>query len=176
MSQKLPVTEKVGYALGDMAANFVFQFIIALQVTFYVDVFGLSAAEAGTMFFVIGIAVAFINPIMGVIADRTNTKWGKFRPWLIWTALPFGSIGTNTNFSSGIINEKTEGFCGEISGTFHRGDQKLRYSIGARWIRTLQSLTGYATVPDPRNAGATSASSDDLLDGARYPNLIQPAT
>jgi len=96
MTQKLPFTEKVGYACGDLAANFVFQFMIALQVTFYVDVFGLSAAEAGTMFFVIGIAVAFINPIMGVIADRTNTKWGKFRPWLIWTALPFGIIGVLT--------------------------------------------------------------------------------
>lgn len=96
MAQKLPVTEKVGYALGDLAANFVFQFMIALQVTFYVDVFGLSAVAAGTMFFVVGIAVAFVNPIMGVIADRTSTKWGKFRPWLIWTALPFGIIGVLT--------------------------------------------------------------------------------
>lgn len=96
MTQKLSVTEKVGYALGDMAANFVFQFMITLQVTFYVDVFGLSASHAATMFFVIGIAVAFVNPIMGVIADRTVTRWGKFRPWLIWTALPFGIIGVLT--------------------------------------------------------------------------------
>ena len=96
MAQKLPVGEKVGYALGDLAANFVFQFMITLQVTFYVDVFGLSAAAAGTMFFVVGIAVAFVNPIMGVIADRTKTRWGKFRPWLIWTALPFGVIGVLT--------------------------------------------------------------------------------
>jgi sugar (glycoside-pentoside-hexuronide) transporter len=96
MAQKLPVKEKVGYALGDLAANFVFQFMITLQVTFYVDVFGLSAAAAGTMFFVVGIAVAFVNPIMGVIADRTKTRWGKFRPWLIWTALPFGVIGVLT--------------------------------------------------------------------------------
>lgn len=96
MAQKLPVGEKVGYALGDLAANFVFQFMITLQVTFYVDVFGLSAAAAGTMFFVVGIAVAFVNPVMGVIADRTKTRWGKFRPWLIWTALPFGVIGVLT--------------------------------------------------------------------------------
>jgi glycoside/pentoside/hexuronide:cation symporter, GPH family len=103
MTQKLPVTEKIGYACGDLAANFVFQFMIALQVTYYVDVFGLSPNTAATMFFVIGIAVAFVNPIMGVIADRTNTKWGKFRPWLIWTAVPFGVIGvltfTTPNFS-----------------------------------------------------------------------------
>jgi glycoside/pentoside/hexuronide:cation symporter, GPH family len=96
MTQKLPVTEKVGYALGDLAANFVFQFMITLQFTFYVDVYGLPAATAATMFFVIGLAVAFVNPIMGVIADRTNTKWGKFRPWLIWTAVPFGIIGVLT--------------------------------------------------------------------------------
>lgn len=94
--QKLSVTEKIGYSLGDMAANFVFQFMITLQVTFYVDVFGLSAAHAATMFFVIGIAVAFVNPVMGVIADRTVSRWGKFRPWLIWTALPFGIIGVLT--------------------------------------------------------------------------------
>jgi len=96
MSQKLPFTEKVGYALGDLAANFVFQFMITLQVTFYVDVFGLPPDKAAMMFLVIGISVAFVNPIMGVIADRTVTKWGKFRPWLIWTALPFGIIGVLT--------------------------------------------------------------------------------
>jgi len=96
MKQKLPVTEKIGYACGDLAANFVFQFLIALQVPFYVDVFGLDPNTAATMFFVIGIGAAFINPIMGVIADRTNTKWGKFRPWLIWTAVPFGIIGVLT--------------------------------------------------------------------------------
>jgi len=94
--QKLKFTEKVGYAFGDLAANFVFQFMISLQVTFYVDVFGLPPDQAAMMFLVIGIAVAFINPIMGVIADRTVTKWGKFRPWLIWTALPFGIIGVLT--------------------------------------------------------------------------------
>src|SRR5512142_1090847 len=96
MSQKLKFTEKAGYALGDLAANFVFQFMITLQVTFYVDVFGLPPDQAAYMFLVIGIAVAFINPIMGVIADRTVSRWGKFRPWLIWTALPFGIIGVLT--------------------------------------------------------------------------------
>src|SRR5512142_2812891 len=96
MSQKLTFTEKAGYALGDLAANFVFQFMISLQVTFYVDVFGLPPDQAAYMFLIIGIAVAFVNPIMGVIADRTNSKWGKFRPWLIWTALPFGIIGVLT--------------------------------------------------------------------------------
>jgi glycoside/pentoside/hexuronide:cation symporter, GPH family len=96
MAQKLPVTEKVGYALGDMAANFVFQFMIALQLDFYTHTFGLTPAQAGTMLGVIGLGVAVLNPVMGVIADRTNTKWGKFRPWILWSALPFGIIGVLT--------------------------------------------------------------------------------
>jgi sugar (glycoside-pentoside-hexuronide) transporter len=96
MTQKLPVTEKVGYALGDMAANFVFQAMIALQLDFYTHTFGLTAAQAGTLFLVVGLGVACLNPVMGVIADRTSTKWGKFRPWVLWTALPFGIIGVLT--------------------------------------------------------------------------------
>ena len=96
MIQKLSIGEKVGYSLGDMAANFVFQAMLALQLDFYTHTFGLTAAQAGTLFLVVGLAVACLNPVMGVIADRTNTRWGKFRPWLLWTALPFGIIGVLT--------------------------------------------------------------------------------
>ena len=90
MIQKLSVGEKTGYALGDMAANFVFQAMLALQLDFYTHTFGLTAAQAGTLFLFVGLGVAFFNPVMGVIADRTTSKWGKFRPWLLWTAVPFG--------------------------------------------------------------------------------------
>ncbi|HXK09328.1 MAG TPA: MFS transporter [Vicinamibacteria bacterium] len=96
MAQKLPVTEKVGYALGDLAANFVFQFMIALQLDFYTHTFGLTPAQAGTMLGVVGLGVAVLNPVMGVIADRTSSRWGKFRPWVLWSALPFGIIGVLT--------------------------------------------------------------------------------
>jgi glycoside/pentoside/hexuronide:cation symporter, GPH family len=96
MIQKLPVGEKIGYALGDMAANFIFQAMLALQLDFYTHTFGLTAAQAGTLFLVVGLAVACFNPVMGVIADRTTSKWGKFRPWLLWTALPFGIISVLT--------------------------------------------------------------------------------
>jgi sugar (glycoside-pentoside-hexuronide) transporter len=96
MIQKLSFAEKFGYGLGDMAANFIFQAMLALQLSYYTDTFGLSAAQAGTLFLVVGLIAAAFNPIMGVIADRTNTKWGKFRPWLLWTALPFGIIGILT--------------------------------------------------------------------------------
>lgn len=96
MVEKLSFAEKSGYALGDMAANFVFQAMLALQLDFYTHTFGLTAAQAGTLFLVVGLGVACLNPIMGMIADRTSTKWGKFRPWLLWTAVPFGVIGVLT--------------------------------------------------------------------------------
>ncbi len=92
MTEKLSFREKSGYSLGDLAANFVFQALLALQLDFYTHTFGLTAAQAGTMTLVIGLGVAFLNPVMGIIADRTQTKWGKFRPWLLWTSLPFGVI------------------------------------------------------------------------------------
>lgn len=105
MTEKLSFREKVGYSLGDMAANFIFQTMLALQLSFYTDTFGLSAASAGTLFLVVGLGAAAVNPLMGLIADRTNTRWGKFRPWILWTAVPFGIIGvltfTTPNLSPG---------------------------------------------------------------------------
>ncbi len=105
MIQKLSVGEKTGYALGDLAANFVFQAMLALQLDFYTHTFGLTAAQAGTLFLVVGLGVAFLNPVMGMIADRTTTRWGKFRPWLLWTSVPFGIISvltfTTPQFSPG---------------------------------------------------------------------------
>jgi glycoside/pentoside/hexuronide:cation symporter, GPH family len=95
-SGKLPFSEKFGYGLGDLAANFVFQALMALQLDFYTKTYGLTPAQAGTMFLVVGLGSAVFNPVMGVIADRTTTRWGKFRPWLLWTSVPFGVIGILT--------------------------------------------------------------------------------
>jgi glycoside/pentoside/hexuronide:cation symporter, GPH family len=105
MTEKLSFREKFGYSLGDMAANFIFHAMLALQLDFYTHTFGLTAAQARNLFLFVGLGVAFLNPVMGVIADRTSTRWGKFRPWLLWTAIPFGVIGlltfTTPNLSSG---------------------------------------------------------------------------
>ena len=95
-SKALPFSEKFGYGLGDLAANFVFQALMALQLDFYTKTYGLTPAQAGTMFLVVGLGSAVFNPVMGVIADRTQTRWGKFRPWLLWTSVPFGVIGILT--------------------------------------------------------------------------------
>ncbi len=92
-SQRLSVVEKVGYGLGDTAANFVFQTMVMFQLAFYTDTFGITAAAAGTLLVVVRVWDAVFDPVMGVVADRTNTRWGKFRPWVLWTAVPFGIMG-----------------------------------------------------------------------------------
>jgi Na+/melibiose symporter-like transporter len=89
-TQKLSFAEKAGYSLGDAAANFVFQTMILFQLSFYTDTMGLAAAAAGSLLLAGRLWDAFFDPMMGVIADRTNTRWGKFRPWVLWTAAPWG--------------------------------------------------------------------------------------
>lgn len=93
VSQRLSIGEKIGYGLGDTASNLFFQTTIYFLLYFYTDVFGISAAAAGTMFLVTRIWDAVNDPMMGAIADRTQTRWGKFRPFLLWFAVPFGVIG-----------------------------------------------------------------------------------
>ncbi len=92
-SARISVFEKVGYSLGDMASNLYFQTWILFLMYFYTDVFGISAAAVGTMFLITRLWDAVNDPIMGMIADRTETRRGKFRPYLVWCALPFGIIG-----------------------------------------------------------------------------------
>jgi glycoside/pentoside/hexuronide:cation symporter, GPH family len=91
-TQKLPVLEKIGYSLGDAAANFVFQTMILFQLNFYTDTVGIAADIAGYLLLVGRLWDAFFDPMIGVIADRTNTRWGKFRPWILWSALPWGIV------------------------------------------------------------------------------------
>ncbi|AHG92049.1 sugar (Glycoside-Pentoside-Hexuronide) transporter [Gemmatirosa kalamazoonensis] len=91
-SERLSFIEKAGYSLGDAAANFVFMTMILFQLNFYTDTLGISAAVAGSMLLVGRLWDAFFDPMMGVLADRTNTRWGKFRPWVLWTALPWGVV------------------------------------------------------------------------------------
>ncbi len=88
--EKLSFVEKAGYSLGDGAANFVFQTMILFQLSFYTDSMGLAAAAAGSLLLAGRLWDAFFDPMMGVVADRTNTRWGKFRPWVLWTAVPWG--------------------------------------------------------------------------------------
>ena len=88
----LSVKEKVAYGLGDTASNIVFQSVMLFLAFFYTDVFGISPAVVGTLFIVVRIFDAVTDPVMGAINDRTNTRYGKFRPYLLWLAIPFGVI------------------------------------------------------------------------------------
>ena len=88
--------EKIGYGFGDMASSMFWKLFGAYLMVFYTDVFGISAAAVGTMFLVTRIWDAFVDPVVGVVADRTETKWGKFRPFLLWLAIPFAILGILT--------------------------------------------------------------------------------
>ncbi|HCY42898.1 MAG TPA: MFS transporter [Prolixibacteraceae bacterium] len=89
----ISVFEKIGYSLGDLAANLVFQTLITYLAYFYTDIYGLKSTDASIIMLTVGLTAAFIfNPIIGILADRTNSKWGKFRPWILYTAIPLGVV------------------------------------------------------------------------------------
>lgn len=88
-SQKVSFGEKVGYSLGDGSANLIFQMMMMFQLFFYTDVFGITATTAGFILLFARVFDAFVDPVVGLLSDRTNTKWGKYRPWILWSALPF---------------------------------------------------------------------------------------
>lgn len=104
ISQKLSIKEKIGYSLGDLAANLVFQTLMTYLAYFYTDIYGLSPTDSSIIMLVVGLIAAFVfNPVIGVLADRTNTRWGKFRPWILLTAIPLGGVAllafSTPNFS-----------------------------------------------------------------------------
>lgn len=92
-STRLSFREKLGYGLGDTASNFFFQTFNIFLLYYYTDVFGIAAAAVGTMFFVTKLFDAINDPLMGIIADRTRSRFGKYRPYLLWMAIPYGVIG-----------------------------------------------------------------------------------
>jgi GPH family glycoside/pentoside/hexuronide:cation symporter len=91
-TEKLSVIEKVGFSLGDLAANLIFQTLMTFITFFYTDVYNIPPAKAAIIIFIGGVIGALFNPIIGLLADRTNTRWGKFRPWILFTSVPFGVI------------------------------------------------------------------------------------
>jgi GPH family glycoside/pentoside/hexuronide:cation symporter len=91
-SARLSVREKLGYGLGDTASHFVWDMVGFWILIFYTDTFGISAAAAGTIMFIARLWDMASDPLMGVISDRTRTRWGKFRPYILWTAVPYGVL------------------------------------------------------------------------------------
>jgi GPH family glycoside/pentoside/hexuronide:cation symporter len=95
-NMKLSLKEKVGYSLGDTASHFVWDMVGFWILIFYTDTFGISAAAAGTIMLIARGWDMISDPIMGIIADRTNTRWGKFRPYILWMALPYSVLAILT--------------------------------------------------------------------------------
>jgi glycoside/pentoside/hexuronide:cation symporter, GPH family len=96
MEQKLLLKEKIGYGFGDFASSMFWKIFSVYLLYYYTDVFGIAAAAVGTMFLITRIWDTALDPIIGIMADRTETKWGKFRPYLLWVAIPFGLVGVLT--------------------------------------------------------------------------------
>lgn len=94
----IKLKEKISYGFGDMSSSMFWKIIGMYMLYFYTDVFGLTPAAVGTMFLVTRVWDTLNDPIMGLLADRTNTRWGKFRPFLLWGAVPFAVLGTLTFF------------------------------------------------------------------------------
>lgn len=84
------VKEKIGFSLGEYSSSVVWQTLMFFLPFFYTDIFGLTAAGVAMMFGVVRIFDAFTDPLMGIIADRTNSRWGKFRPYILWLSVPYG--------------------------------------------------------------------------------------
>lgn len=91
--QRLSLKEKIGYGFGDAAASMFWKLFSMYLMFFYTDIFGISAAVVGTMFLITRIWDASFDPFVGILADRTKSRWGKFRPYLLWMMIPFGLLG-----------------------------------------------------------------------------------
>ncbi|WP_294962832.1 MFS transporter [uncultured Flavobacterium sp.] len=99
MHDKITLKEKIGYGLGDAASSMFWKIFSMYLLFFYTDVFGLAPAVVGTMFLITRIWDSCFDPIVGILADRTKSKWGKFRPYLLWVAIPFAVIGVLTFYT-----------------------------------------------------------------------------
>jgi len=96
IASKLSLKEKLGYGLGDTASHFVWDMVGFWILIFYTDTFGISPAVAGTIMLIARIWDMINDPIMGIISDRTQTRWGKFRPYILWMAVPYGVLAVLT--------------------------------------------------------------------------------
>jgi glycoside/pentoside/hexuronide:cation symporter, GPH family len=147
---RLSFSEKLAYGLGDTASNFFFQAFNIFLAYYYTDVVKIqNSAVVGTLLGTVPILVAALNPVIGMLADRTTTRWGKFRPWILWGALPYGVLGyvmfANPDFSP---------------------DGKLVFAYATYTLM----LVAYAAINTPYSAlmGVMSSSSDDRTSLSTY--------
>ncbi len=128
--EKLALKEKIGYALGDTAANIAWRSILTFLLVFYTDVYGISAAAAGMLLMVGRLSDGALDIVVGMLSDRTNTKYGKFRPWILWTAVPLGItvILTFTTPNFGYTGKLIYAYCTYILMLFVYTANNIPYS------------------------------------------------
>ncbi len=98
-TEKIGLREKIGYGFGDAASSMFWKIFGMYSLFFYTDVFGITAAAAGTMFLVARLWDSFFDVFVGIMSDRTKTRWGKYRPYLLWFAIPFAVMGVITFYT-----------------------------------------------------------------------------
>lgn len=98
-NEKISLREKIGYGFGDAASSMFWKIFGMYSLFFYTDVFGITAAAAGTMFLVARLWDSFFDVFVGIMSDRTKTRWGKYRPYLLWFAIPFAVMGVITFYT-----------------------------------------------------------------------------
>lgn len=144
MNMKLSIKEKIGYSLGDTASHFVWDMVGFWLLFFYTDIYGISAAAAGTIMMIARFWDMAIDPVIGVVSDRTNTRWGKFRPYILFGAIPYAVLA--------ILTFTTPDF-GEIG--------KIIYA-GATYVLLM---TAYALINLPYSA-LGAVMTDDTYERA----------
>ena len=147
----LPWREKLAYGVADMGFNFYWTNVATFLLIFYTDTFGISAAAAATMMSAIKIINAFTDPLIGAAADRTTTRFGKFRPWLVWMCVPLAGAAVLTYTTPGLA-----------------GDAKLAWAYGTY----LLMMVCYTCVNIPYNALSGVMSADpqqrSTINGLRF--------
>jgi len=136
---KLSFKEKVGYSLGDTASHFVWDMVGFWLLFFYTDVYGISAAAAGTIMLIARFWDMAVDPVIGVISDRTNTRWGKFRPYILFGAVPYAVLA--------ILTFTTPGF-GETGKIIYAGATYVLLMTAYATINLPYSALGAVMTPD----------------------------
>lgn len=136
---KLTFKEKIGYSLGDTASHFVWDMVGFWLLFFYTDVYGISAAAAGTIMLVARFWDMAIDPIVGIVSDRTNTKWGKFRPYILFGAIPYAVLA--------ILTFTTPNF-GEVGKILYAGATYVLLMTAYAFINLPYSALGAVMTDD----------------------------
>lgn len=142
--QNLTVLEKLGFGLGDTASNIVYQAVINILLYFYTDVYGIEAAAAGFLIFIVRVADAIIDPVIGGMADRTRTKWGRYRPWMLWAAIPYGLLAV---------------------AAFYTPDASIGTKLVYAYISYALLMTAYSVVNVPYSALGGVMTGDSVERG-----------